>query len=318
MKAFNSKLFNITTNLVQNSYSAFIPKFILRSNIQYILNNYSSIFKPKLKPDNVLGQNRPFWEYFSPKFIEWNRYHNGDLISSIQHEELFNLFSQIISCVHKKQWEFEIQTINNVSNSKSDLINLYSLDELVVQDSQDLIPSISLESMQKNMKHYESKIFHTNNEDVSCELWTGRVTWHNNGGSHHFAAARYIAKQLNHPINLISKLDIYSLNSNVITKIFRKYTIFLLSSRNAVLYNLLYNCLYYSKANFITGSINSYYSSIDEDHNTLRIFAFMLNDKKARKIIESFNNSKCLNLEEYFNDLLYKQRTLKTKLVNIL
>ena len=318
MKTVNSRLFNIITSLVQNSYSAFIPKFMLRSNIQYILNHYSLDFKPKLRPDNVLGQNRPFWKYFAPKFIEWNHYQNDYLIRSIQHEELFNLFSQIISSTYKEQWEFEIQTINNVSSSKSDLINLHSLDELVIQDSQDLIPSISFESMQKNMKHYESKIFHTNNEDVSCEQWTGLVTWHNDGGSHHFAAARYIAKQLNHPINLTSKLEIYSLNSSVIAQIFRKYTIFLLSSRNAALYNLLCDCLYYSTINFITAPIESYYSSIDEDHKTLRIFAFMQNNRKARKIIESFNNSECINLEEYFNDFLSKQHTLKTKLASVL
>ena len=60
MKTFNSRLFNITTNLVQNSYSTFIPKFMLRSNIQYILNHYSSDFRPKFRLDNVLEQNRPF------------------------------------------------------------------------------------------------------------------------------------------------------------------------------------------------------------------------------------------------------------------
>ncbi|WYE47665.1 hypothetical protein LC559_05915 [Fusobacterium vincentii] len=60
----------------------------------------------------------------------------------------------------------------------------------MIKNSDELISSLTEENLIKNIKHKESKIFHTNNEFLTFTAYNNKLTWNNNGGSHHFMAAR--------------------------------------------------------------------------------------------------------------------------------
>ncbi|MBF4102130.1 hypothetical protein INT80_00605 [Gallibacterium anatis] len=190
---FKDKLFLLTGSL-ETIFRSFTPSSIVRFNLKFRLKKGIITLKPKLRDQSYfLGSKRYFWQYFRNEFVEW--YHDKTYgLSSRRNIELPHLLSHLTVNQIIPNWQFEIQIINNVGCSKSLLSQLSSLDELVEQDSRDLIPEITETMLHKNMQHRESEIFHTDNSTISCELWSGSFTWENCGGSHHFAAARYIAK----------------------------------------------------------------------------------------------------------------------------
>ncbi len=195
--------------------------------------------------------------------------------------------------------------------------SLTNLDELVIQDSQELISEISQKNLDKNMAHYESKIFHDPSVNVSCELWSGTFTWNNTGGSHHFAAARYIASQLEKPINLISQLTIEYLDKDVMDILFSKYHIFIFSGKNTKQYNLLRETLMHSKVPFVLAPIDAMFS-MNEDYSSLKLLAFYNSGERAFAIRELCKNSALLDLNMYFNSLYQKQLVNEFKLRDIL
>ena len=312
----NAKMISATAS-IEGILRILTPLLIVKFNLQHILHNNRCDFKPQLKSDNMLGAKRYFWHYFSGHFIEWYYSKYEHSISSKINIEIPTLLQNLISHKTVPDWKCDIQTITNISSSKSNLSSLTTLDELVIKDSQDLISEISQENLDKNMAHYESKIFHDPSANVSCELWSGSFTWNNTGGSHHFAAARYIASRLEKPINLVSQLTIEYLDKNVMDILFSKYHIFLFSGKNIKQYDLLRETLMHSKVSFVLAPIDAIFST-NEDYSSLKLLAFYNSDERAFAIRELCKNSTLLDLNIYFNSLYQKQLVNEFKLKDIL
>ncbi|HHE3463239.1 DUF6685 family protein [Pasteurella multocida] len=293
------------------------PTIITRYNLKNILKQNRTHFKPKLPPSNILGDKRYFWEFFSGHCIEWcYRKYEGRVGSSFNREFL-PIFKNLLSSKIIPDWKCEIQTITNVSCSKSCLSDFTDLNDVVTQDSQDLIFELTLENLVKNMNHYESKIFHESTQTVSCELWSKTFTWHNTGGSHHFAAARYIANKLDEEVELTAKLELTYLDEQKFHDLFSKYEIFLISSKNAEQYHILFETLLNSKVSFITAPIDSHFND-DKDYSSLRLLAFYRADKKSGPIVELFKNSTVLDLYGYFYTLILQQPCTQQQLERVL
>ena len=142
-------------------------------------------------------------------------------------------------------------------------------------------------------------------------------TWHNTGGSHHFAAARYIANKLDEEIDLTAKLEITYLDEQKFRDLFSKYEIFLISSKNTEQYRILFETLLNSKIPFITAPIDSYFND-RKDYSPLKLLAFYRTDKKSAPIIDLFKNSSVLDLYGYFCTLLVQQLGAQERLKKIL
>lgn len=154
---------------------------------------------------------------------EYNRYQHRQLTL-----EEFNLFvdKEVI-----KYWQCEIQEVEGLAASKSILENFSSLDEMVETNSKELIYPISHEQLQKNLKWFETRIFHENPSDYFVtHAWDKRIFLVNDGGSHHFAAARYLAKRLNEKIYLESKLYRYTINCAAAYSLMYKFEMFVVSN----------------------------------------------------------------------------------------
>ena len=293
------------------------PAIVTRYNLKNLLKQNWAHFKPKLTPSNMLGERRYFWEFFSGHCIEWRyRKYEGRVGSSFNRECL-PMLKNLLSSEVIPDWKCEIQTITNVSSSKSCLSDFSDLNDVVTQNSRELISEITLENLAKNMNHYESKIFHESTQTVSCELWSKTFTWHNTGGSHHFAAARYIANKLDEEIDLTAKLEITYLDEQKFRDLFSKYEIFLISSKNTEQYRILFETLLNSKIPFITAPIDSYFND-RKDYSSLKLLAFYRTDKKSAPIIDLFKNSSVLDLYGYFCTLLVQQLGAQERLKKIL
>ena len=122
-------------------------------------------------------------------------------------------FESFVRCDVLDQWSCDIQDVTGLSASKSILENFYSLDSMVETNSRKMIDEITQDKLDKNLAHSEIRILHqVNSSDHFARYrWDGRTLLMNSGGSHHFAAARYIASRINRRVPLHGRLHTYSI-----------------------------------------------------------------------------------------------------------
>ncbi|MBH4098086.1 hypothetical protein I5M83_22120 [Pseudomonas aeruginosa] len=132
-------------------------------------------------------------------------------------------------------WECEIQDVVGLSSSKSELRDFTSLDDLVEANSRSMIEPVSAETLDRNLAWSEIRILHrdSTSDHFACYRWDGRLFLMNAGGSHHFAAARYIASRLCRRIPLRGRLVVYGLNRSSIASLARDYEIFVIPNEPA-------------------------------------------------------------------------------------
>ena len=140
-------------------------------------------------------------------------------------------FANFGSCEITEEWECDIQDITGLSSSKSELTDFASLDAMIEANSREMIDAITEEKLRENLAHDEIRILHRDDPSdfFVRHLWDGRVFLINNGGSHHFAAARYIASRLGIPVPLCGKLHTYSINQIAVARLERDFDMFVIS-----------------------------------------------------------------------------------------
>ncbi|MDP8185341.1 DUF6685 family protein [Phocoenobacter skyensis] len=306
-------------NYILTGYPNFpLPNFIVKYKLESILNSDRLNFKVPLTKEPCLGQRKYFWTLFKDNCIEWNGKINRYQLGARNNDDLLPLIHSLVVSKRIEPWHFEIQTINNVSSSDADFTILSNLDDIAIKDSKHLISEITQEQLNINMSHHKSKIFSSHDQSVSCELWSGVFTWHNGDGSHHFSAARYIARKLNIPIRLVAELDIYYIDINVFSRLCNKYEIFLLSGKDSAQYILLHNTLRNLKMPFIITPAESGYSHLNQNYDSLKMVAFYKNDKNSLDIIKLFKKYSVMNLCDYFYSLILEQEKKEAELYKIL
>lgn len=134
-------------------------------------------------------------------------------------------FEFLEHCTTVPRWTCDISDIHGFSASKSKLENFTSTDAMVEENSPSMISEFTLAKLQENLAHREIRIIHSPGSDYFCRYaWDGRVFLVNDGGSHHLAAAKYIASRLGESVPLSGKLEVRSLNASVIVDAHRKLT----------------------------------------------------------------------------------------------
>jgi len=83
--------------------------------------------------------------------------------------------------------------------------------------------------------------------------WTSGYLWGNSGGSHHFAAARYLANELNIKVYIETSLTEYIINKDVHDRLFKNFAIYFMN--NAKVYENLANLLLSKKIRLYKVSI---------------------------------------------------------------
>lgn len=134
-------------------------------------------------------------------------------------------------CDITEKWVCDIRDVSGLSSSKSKLTQFASMDDMVEKNSAEMINEINEDKLRQNLAHREIRTLHNENtSDHFAEyLWDGRVFLMNSGGSHHFAAARYIASHLGQRVPLKGKLYTYSINEAAVGELYRDFDMYAIS-----------------------------------------------------------------------------------------
>ncbi|MGZ8152540.1 MAG: DUF6685 family protein [Methylobacter sp.] len=164
----------------------------------------------------------------SGAMLGW-RYYAGGYSSFEIHRSEFESFGH---CEVVDQWSCDIQDVTGLSSSKSNLDKFTSLDQLVETNSREMINEITEYKLYRNLAHGEIRILNqeSTSDYFARYLWDDRIFLINGGGSHHFAAARYIANRIKRLVPLKGKLRIYSINTSAVDALLRDFDVFAISN----------------------------------------------------------------------------------------
>ena len=139
-------------------------------------------------------------------------------------------YAEIAQCEVIQDWECDIADVHGFSSSKSELRDFSSTDAMVECNSREMIDAISHEKLAKNLAHNEIRIIHNQHatDYFARYLWDDRLFLMNDGGSHHFAAAKYIADRLEETVPLRGTLRVYSLNSTALASLCKDFDMFVI------------------------------------------------------------------------------------------
>ncbi|MCC7005931.1 MAG: hypothetical protein IT497_04730 [Ottowia sp.] len=218
-------------------YDAIREDFGYPVTLLRLINKNPNINIPITAPEQVINAHSVMqWQNFcghpliqtskAGTLTGW-RYCAGHYESFQQHLPEIENFCR---CEIIKNWSCDIQDVVGLSASKSDLDKFTSLDRMVENNSKEMIETITEENLRKNLAHDQIRIFKENSVDYfSIYMWDGRTFLINHGGSHHFAAARYIASRIGRKVPLRGKLYTYSIDALAVHALQQKFDIYSIS-----------------------------------------------------------------------------------------
>lgn len=150
----------------------------------------------------------------------------------------------------------DISEITGLAASKSELQNFASMSHFVETNCRKYF-EITPEYLKSNLAHSEVRII--NRESTSDYLkifgWSEKVYLINSGGSHHFASAQYIAKELNTLVPVTGRMDLIFLDREGINRFINKFSSLLIPQSDFAYILPMFqcsglDCVFYS-ANFL-------------------------------------------------------------------
>lgn len=95
----------------------------------------------------------------------------------------------------------DIREVGVLAASKSNLKAFATLGQLATKKASHLLETVNNEAIEDNLAHHEVRIMRPPERSpdyFQSAEWDGRVQLHNDGGSHHFAAAHWLACKLDY------------------------------------------------------------------------------------------------------------------------
>lgn len=257
----------------------------------------------------ICAGNVPRWHELGTDFVlRWPRTEHGTLTGwrAVGNQwQAFKLdrpeYAQIGQREITRQWHCDITDIHGFSASKSNLNNFVSTDDMVETNSREMIDEITPAKLAKNLAHHEIRILH--NPDTSDHFrryrWDGRLWLMNDGGSHHTAAAKYIATRLQKPVKLTGKLYTYSLNPEAIAALRHEFEMFVIDNDSTVAC-AFFDAMRAFKATWLWHTMPRPY-----DHT--RAILLPKNELRSMRVAEEFHDAGITDLGAHLTSLVAKQ-----------
>lgn len=203
------------------------------------------------------------------------------------------------------RWSCEIQEVSGLANSKSKLTDFTSMDDMVLTNSPELIGEISESNLQANLAHDQIRIIHNRDttDHFARHLWDGRLFLMNQGGSHHFAAARHIASQLTVSVPLTGKLYTYSINPEAVATLRQDFSIYALSQQ-AEIANGFHDAMQSFKATYLLYNLPRPYE---------RSYAILLpnGELRSHRVSNVLREAGAFDLGKHLTDLCKRQVAIR-------
>jgi hypothetical protein len=121
----------------------------------------------------------------------------------------------------------DIRNISCLSASKGPLKLFRTLDDFAVAECRREIGPATPSQLETCLRYYGVRLaspFRADGEHIVAVAWSGgTIYWPNHDGSHHFAAARYIARLLDQPVPITASLTSWSISHDAVSTLFDKY-----------------------------------------------------------------------------------------------
>ena len=129
-----------------------------------------------------------------------------------------------------EHWHGEIQQINGVAASKSRLGEFTSFDDFAYRRAAWCLDPVTPERLAAVLEHPELRILRAfgdqGTDHFEAFSWHDRLFLCNAGGSHHFAAARWLGRRLDIPVPLEGRLVYHQLRTREVAKFLEHYACF--------------------------------------------------------------------------------------------
>lgn len=154
----------------------------------------------------------------------WSKRRDGYASQLVQVPELASLGAIYVQSKHT----VDLCEIEGFAASKSDLHEYRTVEEFAELRCPEWIADVSHAQLQKMLSHKEIRVLHAehHNDHFSQYGWDGRVFLSSEGGSHHTAAAQYIANRLPADVPLQAPLRVYTLNEGAVWALTDRYEMF--------------------------------------------------------------------------------------------
>lgn len=196
-------------------------------------------------------------------------------------------------------WSCDITDVHGLLASKSPLRRYPTLDDFAQARAPRYISPISEELLNANLAHSEIRILHDNSDYLVWHGWDGRVFLANSGGSHHFAAARYIAANLGKAVPLTARLYRRFLNADAVIALAEEFEVFVLSD-DAVALCAFQDAMASCRATYLWRPLPA-----PLDH--MRAVFFPRDEDRAARVAREFRRVGAIDLMNHLKTLVAKQ-----------
>lgn len=253
-----------------------------------------SVAKWELWSRNLDYQPLPieYWEFSTEEHRHYKK--------SIHIGALGNL----IKCEIIENGTLDIKEIKGIAASKSDSYFFSSIEKFATVRCQKFIGSGQSESLHKNMKWRE---IWQHNLKFMDKSWSDHSPfWMNSGGSHHFAAAHYIATINDLSYQLEGKIKRFSVNKHSAEKLVSEWDMFLID--NTSLYTGFLEAMRSFKCDFCVSDIprRLFKNETDKSNkqNRVRIVFLKKDNFKSNQVAKYLKKSGFVSFNIYVNRLV--------------
>lgn len=242
------KAVNLVVKLARSSmgYPVALENWIADTPTEYqwitLAPTSPAIHHERIVPWHDFGEDRSM-EYWRrrPRGVMrgWAKSRGGHYEST---ERTCQALAELGQCKTIEPYELDIAMVDGMGASKSDLEDYNSMATFAEQCCSHLITPLTDDQLRTNLAWDEVRIMRPGGSDYfSRYAWDGRIFLNNSGGSHHFAAAQYIACKLGRKVPLIGRLYDYSLDKQAVDALGREFEVFALPDNNPAVSNAFHD-----------------------------------------------------------------------------
>lgn len=140
--------------------------------------------------------------------------------------DLFELpvLGRLVQQMPTQPWTCDIRDIDGIAASKGPIEDCATLDEFAESHCRTLIQEHTEENLMANWRH-EGRFERSDGSYIMLRqfAWDDRTFWLNGGGSHHFAAARYLAGRLDRKLRVHGQLLRCELAQQPVAELLRQF-----------------------------------------------------------------------------------------------
>lgn len=228
-----------------------------------------------------------------------NGHYLGDQVS-------FAALGQLVRRETDPRFTCDIRDIEGLCSSKSDLALPPTLDDFAEVACKKLIAEVSPKALNELLQWGEIRIMH-GGDNLALYGWDGRVFYSNNGGSHHFAAARYVAGELGREVPITGRLERDILCEDAVAQLTAEFEVFVLPEASALPENFEYRLIESMEA--IEASY--YKRSLPRPHSGCTALFLPRSDGQSMKAAAELRNAGAMDLGAHFRHLVQRQHELR-------